>query len=222
MLWAGWSHWDGQSRHRKAWLGQEQGQESRELQLWVPLSAQGPSHRLSLVPAQQWQQHQQGAVVFSSNQKCPFPTAWRGWGHTPGDPPCAPKLHRRQRSEPSGVGGGASPFAPCPGDIPAATEWDLGSAGPQEHLHTSQQIQALPKDPIFSFLPLSSCITLWLTSGYFGFLCILLAVPWTAVEWGLDLMIQNYFRGKNQAVKSILCWVQLSSSPFSSKLSDSS
>lgn len=73
---------------------------------------------------------------------------------------------------------------------------------PQEHLHTSQHIQALPKHPIFSFLPLSSCLTLWLTSGYFGFLCILLAVPWTAVEWGLDLMIQNCFRGKNQAVKS--------------------
>lgn len=41
--------------------------------------------------------HQRGAVVFSSNQKHPFPTAWRGWGHTPGEPPCTPKLHRRQR-----------------------------------------------------------------------------------------------------------------------------
>lgn len=49
VLWAGWRHWDGQSRHRKVWL--EQGQESWELQLWVPLSGQGPSHRLNLVAA---------------------------------------------------------------------------------------------------------------------------------------------------------------------------
>lgn len=78
----------------------------------------------------------------------------------------------------------------------------FGVCSAWEHLHTSQHIQALPEDPIFSFLPLSSCITLWLTSGYFGFLCILLPVPWTAVEWGLELMIQNCFRGKNQAVNS--------------------
>lgn len=38
--------------------------------------------------------------------------------------------------------------------------------------------------------------------GILGFLCILLAVPWTAVEWGLELMIQSCFRGKNQALKS--------------------
>lgn len=196
VLWAGWSHWDGQSRHRKVWLEQEQGQESRELQQWVPLSAQGPSHRLSLVAATPT-----GSRGLLLKPEMSLPHSLERLGTHTRRSPCTPKLHRRQRSEPSGAEGGVNPCAPCPGDIPAATEWDLGSAGPQEHLHTSQQIQALPKDPIFSFLPLSSCITLWLTSGYFGFLCILLAVPWTAVEWGLDLMIQNYFRGKNQAVK---------------------
>lgn len=190
VLWAGWRHWDGQSRHRKLWL--EQGQESWELQLWVPLSGQGPSHRLNLVAANT------NGELWSSPQTRNIPSPQPGEaGDTHQESPPVPQncTEDKDRS-PQGLGEEPTPVDPCPGNIPAATEWDLGSAVPQEHLHTSQQIQALPKDPIFSFLPLSSCITLWLTSGYFGFLCILLAVPWTAVEWGLDLMIQNYLRGR--------------------------
>lgn len=199
-----WSHWDGQNRFRKVWLEQKQGQESWELQLWAPLFAQGTSHRLDRPCSSTAGTANTNWELWSSPQTRDVPSPQRGEaGDTHQEvPPVPPKLHRTQSSEPSGAGWGAHPDAPCPGHIPAATKWDLGSAVPKEQLHTSQHIQALAKDPIFSFLPLSSCLTLWLTSGYFGLLCIVLAVPWTAVEWGLDLMIQNCFRGKNQAVKS--------------------
>lgn len=169
--------------------------------------------------------HQLGADL-SSKQSCPSPEPGEAGDNTRRSLLC-PNLHRRQSCEPSGLGEEPAPLLHVLGHPweqsqfhPAASKWGLGSAVPQEHLHTSQHSQAPPKDPILSFLPLSSCITLWLTPGYFGFLCILLAVPWTAVQWGLDLVIQNCFRGKNQA--EFLCWVQLSSSTFSSKLCDSS
>lgn len=178
VLWAGWSHWDGQSRHRKAWLGQEQGQESRELQLWVPLSAQGPSHRLSLVPAQQWQQHQRGAVVFSSNQKCPFPTAWRGWDTHQEIPPVPQNCTEDKDLSPQGLGEEPAPVIHVLGTFlqPLSGIWGLqGLRNTCTHLSRSKHF---PKIQSFHFshsLPalhcgsllgiLGFCASFWLFHG---------------------------------------------------------
>lgn len=170
-----WSHWDGQNRYRKVRLEQDQGQENWELQLGF-LSAQGTPQDWTGLTATDSKQ-QLGADLLLKPELS-LPQSLERLGHTPGGPCCTPKLHRRQSSEPSGLGEEPTPLLHALGTPlqPPSGVWGLQcQRNTCTHLSTSKHV---PKIQSFHFshsLPalhcgsllgiLGFCASFWLLHG---------------------------------------------------------